>query len=136
MRATPGTTATRGVSRSTSRSIVATGDEVQVEVELDVEPRVVVEPTDFAHALDADPAARRLWPTVLQPQAGTCGCHRESQEARDTVTTDRGSSGEPAKSRVKEGLSASLRDKSDEAISRLTQISFSETRHCPRSPGR
>jgi len=40
---------------------VATGDEVQVEVELDVEPRVVVEPTDFAHALDADPAARAAY---------------------------------------------------------------------------
>jgi hypothetical protein len=30
-------------------------------VELDVEPRVVVEPTDFAHALDADPAARAAY---------------------------------------------------------------------------
>jgi hypothetical protein len=40
---------------------VATGDEVEVEVELDVEPRVVVESTDFAHALDADPAARAAY---------------------------------------------------------------------------
>jgi len=40
---------------------VATGDEVEVEVELDVEPRIVVEPTDFAHALDADPAARAAY---------------------------------------------------------------------------
>ncbi|GGV04377.1 hypothetical protein GCM10010495_15140 [Kitasatospora herbaricolor] len=37
---------------------VATGDEVEVELELDTESRVVVEPTDFARALDADPAAR------------------------------------------------------------------------------
>jgi hypothetical protein len=37
---------------------VAIGDEVEVEVELDAEPRVVVEPEDFARALDADPAAR------------------------------------------------------------------------------
>jgi uncharacterized protein YdeI (YjbR/CyaY-like superfamily) len=40
---------------------VATGDEVEVEVTLDVEPRVVVEPTDFAHALDADPLARTAY---------------------------------------------------------------------------
>jgi uncharacterized protein YdeI (YjbR/CyaY-like superfamily) len=36
---------------------VATGDEVEVEVELDAGPRIVVEPADFARALDADPAA-------------------------------------------------------------------------------
>jgi bifunctional DNA-binding transcriptional regulator/antitoxin component of YhaV-PrlF toxin-antitoxin module len=40
---------------------VATGDEVEVEVELDAEPRVVVEPADFARALDADPAARTAY---------------------------------------------------------------------------
>ncbi len=40
---------------------VATGDEIEVEVELDAEPRVVVEPADFAHALDADPAARAAY---------------------------------------------------------------------------
>ncbi len=37
---------------------VATGDEVEVEVEYDPEPRIVTEPADFASALDADPAAR------------------------------------------------------------------------------
>src|ERR1700756_1525348 len=37
---------------------VATGDQVEVEVELDAEPRVVAEPADFARALDADPVAR------------------------------------------------------------------------------
>jgi bifunctional DNA-binding transcriptional regulator/antitoxin component of YhaV-PrlF toxin-antitoxin module len=40
---------------------VSTGDEVEVEVELDAEPRVVVEPEDFARALDADPAARAAY---------------------------------------------------------------------------
>jgi uncharacterized protein YdeI (YjbR/CyaY-like superfamily) len=40
---------------------VATGDEVEVEVQLDVEPRVMVEPADFAHALDTDPAARAAY---------------------------------------------------------------------------
>jgi uncharacterized protein YdeI (YjbR/CyaY-like superfamily) len=40
---------------------VATGDEVEVDLELDVEPRVVVEPADFARALDADPVARAAY---------------------------------------------------------------------------
>jgi hypothetical protein len=40
---------------------VATGDEVEVEVELDAEPRVVAEPADFACALDADPVARTAY---------------------------------------------------------------------------
>jgi Bacteriocin-protection, YdeI or OmpD-Associated/Domain of unknown function (DUF1905) len=37
---------------------VEIGDEVEVELEFDPEPRVVVEPADFARALDADPIAR------------------------------------------------------------------------------
>lgn len=37
------------------------GDEVEVEVELDTEPREVVEPADFARALDADPEARAAY---------------------------------------------------------------------------
>jgi hypothetical protein len=50
---------------------VATGDEVEVEVELDAEPRVVAEPADFTRALDADPAARTACDRpVLQPLAG------------------------------------------------------------------
>ena len=36
---------------------VVTGDEVEVEVEVDAEPPVVVEPADFARALDARPSA-------------------------------------------------------------------------------
>jgi bifunctional DNA-binding transcriptional regulator/antitoxin component of YhaV-PrlF toxin-antitoxin module len=38
---------------------IVTGDEV--EVEIDAEPRVVVEPADFARALDADPIARTAY---------------------------------------------------------------------------
>ena len=34
------------------------GEEVEVELEIDAEPRVIVEPEDLARALDADPAAR------------------------------------------------------------------------------
>jgi Bacteriocin-protection, YdeI or OmpD-Associated/Domain of unknown function (DUF1905) len=40
---------------------VVTGDEVEVELEFDPEPRVVAEPTDFARALDADPIARTAY---------------------------------------------------------------------------
>ncbi|MDP9849537.1 uncharacterized protein YdeI (YjbR/CyaY-like superfamily) [Streptosporangium lutulentum] len=40
---------------------VAIGDEAEVELELDTEPRVVVEPEDFAQALDADPVTRAAY---------------------------------------------------------------------------
>jgi hypothetical protein len=40
---------------------IATGDEAEIDVELDAEPRVVTEPEDFARALDADPAARAAY---------------------------------------------------------------------------
>jgi Bacteriocin-protection, YdeI or OmpD-Associated/Domain of unknown function (DUF1905) len=51
-----------GLSNANRRAAgVVTGDEVEVEVELDAEPRMVVEPADFARALDADPAARTAY---------------------------------------------------------------------------
>ncbi|MFI6316658.1 YdeI/OmpD-associated family protein [Nonomuraea sp. NPDC050556] len=40
---------------------VEIGEEVEVDLELDTEPRVVVEPEDFTRALDADPAARAAY---------------------------------------------------------------------------
>ncbi len=40
---------------------VATGDTVEVEVELDAEPATVAEPLDFAQALDTDPVARAAY---------------------------------------------------------------------------
>jgi hypothetical protein len=40
---------------------VATGDVVEVDLEADNEPPAVVEPGDFARALDADPAARAAY---------------------------------------------------------------------------
>jgi hypothetical protein len=40
---------------------VAAGDEVDVDIELDTEPREVMVPPDFADALDADPQARRFF---------------------------------------------------------------------------
>ncbi len=40
---------------------VETGDEVEVELEFDPEPRLVAEPADFARALSADPIARTAY---------------------------------------------------------------------------
>ncbi|MFD7786166.1 YdeI/OmpD-associated family protein [Streptomyces nojiriensis] len=40
---------------------LAVGEEVEVELELDTEPRVVVEPPDFARALDDDLVARAAY---------------------------------------------------------------------------
>ncbi|MFE3025537.1 YdeI/OmpD-associated family protein [Nocardia tengchongensis] len=40
---------------------VEIGEEIEVEVELDTRPRVVVEPPDFARALDDDPAVRAAY---------------------------------------------------------------------------
>ncbi|MEA2972950.1 MAG: hypothetical protein QOG82_1408 [Actinomycetota bacterium] len=40
---------------------VAAGDELDVDIELDTEPRVLVVPPDFAAALDADADARRFF---------------------------------------------------------------------------
>ncbi|MFD8011710.1 YdeI/OmpD-associated family protein [Streptomyces sp. NPDC058955] len=45
---------------------VATGEEVEVELELDTEPRIVVEPPDFAQALADDPAARAAYDRLTQ----------------------------------------------------------------------
>ena len=51
-----------GLSNANRRAAgVAVGQEVEVELELDAEPRVVVEPPDFARALDDDPVARAAY---------------------------------------------------------------------------
>ncbi|TDD80369.1 YdeI/OmpD-associated family protein [Actinomadura rubrisoli] len=51
-----------GLSKANRQAAgVVTGDEVEVELERDTEPRVVVEPADFARALDADPIARAAY---------------------------------------------------------------------------
>ncbi|MEJ7749173.1 MAG: YdeI/OmpD-associated family protein [Candidatus Limnocylindrales bacterium] len=51
-----------GVSDEVRRNAgVAGGEEVDVDVELDTEPRVVSVPADFDAALDVDPAARRTF---------------------------------------------------------------------------
>lgn len=54
-----------GLSNANRRAAcVAIGDEVEVEVALDTEPRVVVEPEDFAQALDEDPVARAAYDSL------------------------------------------------------------------------
>jgi len=51
-----------GLSRANRHAAgVDIGDDVDVEVALDLEPRVVVEPPDLTEALDADPIARTAW---------------------------------------------------------------------------
>jgi Bacteriocin-protection, YdeI or OmpD-Associated/Domain of unknown function (DUF1905) len=51
-----------GLSKANRQAAgVETGDEVEVELEFDPEPRVVAEPADFARALSADPIARTAY---------------------------------------------------------------------------
>jgi hypothetical protein len=51
-----------GLSNANRRAAgVVTGEEVEVELEFDPDPRIVAEPTDFARALDADPIARTAY---------------------------------------------------------------------------
>ena len=48
---------------------IALGDEVEMTLDLDTEPRVVAEPADLVEALDADPVAREAfdrWPYGLR----------------------------------------------------------------------
>jgi hypothetical protein len=44
-----------------AKSGVKGGDELDVELELDTEPRAITEAADFAAALEADPAARQFF---------------------------------------------------------------------------
>ena len=65
---------------------VVTGDEVEVEVEIDAEPRVVVEPADFARALDADPVARTAYDRLPTAASGsTCSPSRARRRPRRAV---------------------------------------------------
>ena len=49
---------------------VAGGDEVDVDIELDTQPRTVTLPDDFAAALEADPAARATFDTLSNSNKG------------------------------------------------------------------
>lgn len=51
-----------GVSKANrTQAGVAAGDEVDIDMELDTEPRVLAVPADFAEALDRDPEARAFF---------------------------------------------------------------------------
>lgn len=47
---------------------VAAGDEVDVDIELDTEPRQVTVPDDFSEALDREPGARRYFDGLSHSQ--------------------------------------------------------------------
>ncbi len=49
---------------------VAGGDEVEVQIELDTEPREVTVPDDFAAALDAEPKARETFHRLSNSNKG------------------------------------------------------------------
>ncbi|WP_018349208.1 YdeI/OmpD-associated family protein [Longispora albida] len=54
-----------GLSNANRRAAgVEIGEEIEVELELDTEPRVVAEPADFAQALDENPAARAAYDSL------------------------------------------------------------------------
>jgi hypothetical protein len=51
-----------GVSKANRTAAgVASGDEVEIDMELDTEPRILSVPEDFAAALDRDPQARAFF---------------------------------------------------------------------------
>jgi hypothetical protein len=77
---------------------VVTGDEVEVDVELDTEPRVVVEPAAFARALDADPVARAAYDRLSS-----------SRQRQHVLAIDSAKTAETRKRRIEKAL-ATLRD--------------------------
>jgi hypothetical protein len=60
---------------------ISAGEEVDVDIELDTEPREVTVPPDFAGALDERRA--RLRRVVVQRQAALRAVDRERQDGRD-----------------------------------------------------
>lgn len=63
---------------------VAGGDEVDVDIELDTQPRTVTLPDDFAAALAADPAARATFDKLSNSNKGW---HVSSIEGAKTAET-------------------------------------------------
>jgi hypothetical protein len=58
----------RGAGENCEGAGVAAGDEIEVTLELDTEPREVALPEDFAQALDAAPEARRFFDGLSNSQ--------------------------------------------------------------------
>src|SRR5687767_12051483 len=63
---------------------VAGGDEVDVDIELDTEPRVVTLPPDFAAALDAEPEARSTFEGLSPSNKGWHVSQVEGAKTDDT----------------------------------------------------
>jgi len=95
---------------------VAIGDEVDVELELDAEPRVVAEAPDVAQALDANPVARAEYDRLAYTHKRDHVRAIESAEKPETrvrriekaiaVLQDPGSSGAPrVRARTRAGTS-------------------------------
>lgn len=74
-----------GVSAEVRSSAgVAAGDEVEVHIELDTEPREVKVPADFADALDRDPAARQVFDALSYSNKRRLVIPIEDARAADT----------------------------------------------------
>jgi Bacteriocin-protection, YdeI or OmpD-Associated/Domain of unknown function (DUF1905) len=63
---------------------VAGGDEVDVYIELDTEPREVAIPEDLAKALKADPTTKQFWATLTPSQQGAQVATIESAKTAET----------------------------------------------------
>jgi hypothetical protein len=74
-----------GVSaENRARAGVAGGDEVDVDLELDTEPRTVDVPTDFGAALAAEPKARAFFERLSASQRGWFVSGIEAAKTRET----------------------------------------------------
>ena len=77
-------------SQHRAASGLAAGDEVDVELVLDTEPRTVELPADFAAALDAEPAARATFDKLSNSNKGYhVSLDRRREVRRDTAAADR-----------------------------------------------
>ena len=74
---------------------VSTGDRVVVEVQLDTEPRPIVEPDDFARALDTDPPARAAYDRLSYSHKREYVLAMRAK-GRDPPAPDRKGTGSPA----------------------------------------
>ena len=68
------------------RAGVAAGDEVDVDIDLDTEPREVTVPADFAAALEREPAAKRFFNSLPYSHQGR---HVQVIEQAKTAETRR-----------------------------------------------
>jgi ABC-type Na+ efflux pump permease subunit len=78
---------------------VAAGDEVEVDLELDNEPRVVTVPADFASALDGDAAAKERFEALSY-----------SNKSRHVIAIEQAKTSETRARRIEKALSARRAD--------------------------